>query len=302
MPRTRRRRTNRHTLIYPSDGVLEATYPFSLLASAPPAARSAYQRLVSYLTSAPVQRQIMLVTHRRPIAGTLPLAPDLAGHQFIELPFPATAKTLQRLISDYNGKLRTADRTSYVLDISGSMRGARLAALKHALLALTGLDTTLVGKLCAFRTGEEVTFLPFGTTPGTPAVYNIPSGDDQPVLQRMRGYINRLHVHGHTAIYDALVDAYQIMAGQEAADPGRIQSIVLLTDGENNTGRDLAQFLDYHRSLPEGSPPVYTIAFGDADLGPLAEVADVTGGTAFDAVGQPVSTLSTIFDQIRGYQ
>jgi Ca-activated chloride channel family protein len=244
----------------------------------------------------------MLVTHRRPIAGTIPLAPDLAGHQLIELPFPAAAKTVQRLISDYNGKLRTADRTIYALDISGSMRGARLTALKQALLALTGVDTTLVGQLSAFRTREEITFLPFGTTPGPPAVYNLPSADDQPVLARMRAYINSLHVHGHTAIYDALIDASQIMARQNAADPGRIQSIVLLTDGENNTGRDLAQFLAYDRSLPEGSPPVYTIAFGQADLEPLAEVAYATNGTAFDAVGQPVSTLNTIFDQIRGYQ
>jgi hypothetical protein len=35
-------------------------------------------------------------------------------------------------------------------------------------------------------------------------------------------------VFGHTAIYDALVTAYQIMVSQAAADPGRIQSIVLL--------------------------------------------------------------------------
>lgn len=118
----------------------------------------------------------------------------------------------------------------------------------------------------------------------------------------MRAYISGLHVHGHTAIYDALVDAYRIMAAQDAADPGRISSIVLLTDGENNTGRDLASFIAYYRSLPPGSPPVYTIAFGEAELPPLAEVASVTGGIAFDAVAQPIGVLSTIFDEIRGYQ
>jgi Ca-activated chloride channel family protein len=290
---------DRITLIYPADGVLEATYPFSLLTSAPAAAKSAYQRLVSYLTSAPVQRQIMLVTHRRPIAGNIPLTPSLAGHQPIELPFPAAPRTVQELIEAYNGKLRAADRIIYVLDISGSMRGARIAALKRALLALTGVDTTLVGKLSAFRTGEEVTFLPFGTTPGTPAVYNLPTTGDQLVLQRMRADINGLHVHGHTAIYDALVDACQIMARQDAADPGRIESIVLLSDGENNTGRDLAEFIAYYQSLPAGSPPVYTIAFGEADLRQLAEVASVTSGAASDAVNQPITALTTVFQEIR---
>ena len=98
------------------------------------------------------------------------------------------------------------------------------------------------------------------------------------------------------------MDAYQIMAAQNAADPGRLESIVLLTDGENNTGRDLAGFVAYYRSLPAGSPPSYPIAFGEADLGQLSEVASVTGGIFFDAVDQPVSALTPIFEEIRGYQ
>lgn len=290
------------TLVYPSDGVLEATYPLSILTSALPAAKDAYQRLAACLTSPQVQRQIMQVTHRRPITGNPPLSPELAGHQPFELPFPATPSTVYDLISAYHGTLRTAGRTIYVLDISGSMRGTRLDGLKRALLALTGVDTTLAGKFSMFRGREQVTFLPFGTTPGNPATFDLPQVGDQAVLQRMRAYISGLHVHGHTAIYDALVDAYQIMAAQDAADPGRISSIVLLTDGENNTGRDLASFIAYYHSLPPGSPPTYTIAFGEADLQPLAEVASVTGGIAFNAVSQPISMLSTIFEEIRGYQ
>lgn len=293
------------TLVYPSDGVLEATYPLSILTSAPPAAKNAYRRLARYLTSPQAQKQIMQVTHRRPIAGNIPLAPELAGHHPFGLPFPATSSTVQELIGAYQGTLRTADRTVYVLDLSGSMRSTRLAGLKRALLALTGADTTLAGKLSMFRSGEQVTFLPFGTTPGVPAVFDIPPARSQAVqavLMRMRAYISGLHVHGHTAIYDALVDAYQIMAAQNAADRGRIESIVLLTDGENNTGRDLVSFIAYYRSLPAGRPPVYTIAFGQADLRPLADVASVTGGTAFDAVSQPISALSTIFEEMRGYQ
>ena len=80
--------------------------------------------------------------------------------------------------------------------------------------------------------------------------------DSQAVLMRMRAYVSGLHVHGHTAIYDALVDAYQIMAAQHAADPDRIESIVLLTDGENNTGRDLvAGAVAGHVCPARGLPP-----------------------------------------------
>jgi Ca-activated chloride channel homolog len=290
------------TLVYPTDGVLEATYPLSILTSASPTAKNAYQRLARYLTSPQAQKKIMQVTHRRPIAGNIPLTPELAGHQPFELPFPAKPSTVKELIDAYQGTLRTADRTVYVLDISGSMHGARLAGLKRALLALTGVDTTLAGKFSMFRSREQVTFLPFSTTPGVPAVFDIPPASDQAVLTRMRVYINRLTAGGCTAIYDALVDAYRIMAAQNAADPGRIESIVLITDGENNTGRDLADFISYYRSLPAGSPPVYAIAFGRADLRQLAQVASVTGGSAFDAVSQPVTALGTIFEEIRGYQ
>src|SRR5271166_56056 len=167
------------TLVYPSDGVLEATYPLSILASASPAAKSAYQRLAACLTSVPVQRQIMLETHRRPISGNPPLTPDLAAHQPFELPFPGAPSTVQDLITAYHGTLRTAGRTIYVLDISGSMRGARLDGLKQALLALTGIDTTLVGRLSMFHASEQVTFLPFGTTPGSPVTFNLPQAGDQ---------------------------------------------------------------------------------------------------------------------------
>jgi Ca-activated chloride channel family protein len=106
-------RDNPITLIYPSDGVLDATYPLSLLTSAPPAARNAYQRLARYLTTSQVQREIMQVTHRRPITGGIPLAGALAGHQPFQLPFPAAAATIQNLIGTYDGMLRRTDPATY---------------------------------------------------------------------------------------------------------------------------------------------------------------------------------------------
>lgn len=77
---------------------------------------------------------------------------------------------------------------------------------------------------------------------------------------------------------------------------------MLLTDGENTNGRSLSQFISWYHTLPLGAPPVYSIAFGEADLPELQEVAGTTGGAAYDATGQPVSDLVTIFQEIRGYQ
>jgi len=91
------------TLIYPSDGALDATYPLSLLVSARPAARDAFLRLTKYLTTPQVQQQIMQLTQRRPILSGIPLTEGLTGHELYQLPFPATVGTVQYLIDIYNG-------------------------------------------------------------------------------------------------------------------------------------------------------------------------------------------------------
>jgi Ca-activated chloride channel homolog len=77
---------------------------------------------------------------------------------------------------------------------------------------------------------------------------------------------------------------------------------VLLTDGENNTGRDLAGFTAYYRHLPPGSPPVFTIIFGEADKTAMNKLATIIGGLTFDATDLPPSALTAIFEQLRSYQ
>jgi Ca-activated chloride channel homolog len=290
------------TLIYPSDGATWATYPLSALASAPATAKDAYLRLAAYLRTPRVQEQIMNITHRRPIVSGISLTASLRGHQPFELPFPGTASTVEDLVDVYEDKLVRATQTVYVLDTSGSMAGTRLAGLKQALLALTGVDTSLSGQFAVFRSREEVTLLPFNSAPGTPETLTIPELSPGPVLARMRSRISSLTAGGSTAIYDSLVKACQILATQRTADPGLTQSIVLLTDGENNTGWDLAQFLARYRTQGSDRPPVYAIALGDADLQQLDRLAAATGGEAFNATTQPVSALHGIFEDIRGYQ
>ena len=291
------------TLVYPSDGAISATYPLSLVATAPRAATDAFSRLVGYLTSKSVQDEIMTATGHRPVLSSVPLARNLPGHLGV-LRFPGSLQIVSDLIGAYIGKLRPPGRTIYVLDTSGSMRGARLSHLEQALLALTGAGHTLAGKFSEFRSGEEVTFLPFNYAPAAPGEFSILTMDPGPSLAAIRDYISGLRAHGRAAIYDALVRAYQIMGEQDRGSAGWIDSIVVMTDGENNWGRSLGAFLAYYRSLPPSSPapPVYAIAFGEADIPELTQVARATGGTVIDAVHQPLSALSAIVEDVRGYQ
>jgi Ca-activated chloride channel family protein len=297
-------RDDQITLVYPAGGTLEATYPLSILSSASPAAKDAYQRLAAYLTSPQAQQEITRTAFLRPIAGSVPLPSVFAHHRAFALPFPRQPSTVTDLIDAYFGRLRVPGRSIYVLDTSASMQGTRLSYLEQALLALTGASSSLAGESSMFRDGEQVIFLPFNYGPQAATIFMIPAHNPAAVLSQIRGYITGLRAHGRTAIFDALIAAYKIMAAQDRTIPGRIGSIVLMTDGENDWGQSLGAFLAYYRSLPPGSPapPVYVIAFGQADLPELHQVAIATGGTLFDVVHEPLNDLTAIVADVRGYQ
>jgi Ca-activated chloride channel homolog len=289
------------TLVYPSDGVIEANYPLSVLSTAPAAARAAFQLLVSYLTSPAVQRQIMTTTHRRPVYLTQPPSGLRAIPDVLRPPgSPAAVKTL---IQVYLAQLRTPGHTVYVLDTSGSMSGAGLIQLERAVSTLTTAGAGLAGQFSKFQSREEVTLLPFSDGPGTPATFTIPGSDPGPVLADIRRHLAQLRAGGATDIYGALEKAYQILDALDAKAPG-IDSIVLITDGKNHSTLTLSDFLASYRSLAARgkAAPVYPVAVGQADLTALGMVASATGGILVDAEQQPLSALDAIVEAIRGYQ
>ena len=124
---------------------------------------------------------------------------------------------------------------------------------------LTGAGRSLKTRFSQFQQGEQVTLLPFSTTPGQPRTFDVPERNPGMVLTQIRSYADSLSPGGWTAIYSALESAYRIIAHQMAADPNRITTIVLLTDGENNRSADLAAFSAFYHSLPEApaSAPVF---------------------------------------------
>ncbi|RAY10945.1 hypothetical protein DPM19_32965 [Actinomadura craniellae] len=289
------------TIIRPRDGVITADYPLTLLASAPAAARDAHARLTGYLRRPEVQRQIMSRTHRRPAVPEV--RPEARfGESPPELPFPSRLDAVDTLVAAYYDEFRRPARTIYVLDVSGSMAGDRIAGLRSALTALTGADGSLAGRFQRFHNREEVTLMLFNSRPGRPVSYVIPERDPAAELARIRNYAGALrNPRGGTAIYDSLAAAYRVAGEQAARDPDRYTSIVLMSDGENTAGTRLAQFRLFHAGLPEGprAVPVFAVLFGEARADEMAELARLTGGRTFDARSQ---SLATVFREIRGYQ
>jgi Ca-activated chloride channel family protein len=285
------------TVIRPADGVISADYPLTLMTAATAGARDAHERLTAYLRGPAAQGQIVARTWRRPGTTGVALPPEFPAAP-AELSFPDTREAIEALLTAYQDRLRRPSRTVYVLDVSGSMKGGRITQLKTALAGLTGLNTSLTGESCRFRSREEVILLPFSSKPAAPQRHTVDEADPQPSRDRLRAAVGRLTVGGDTAVYDSLIAAYREL---DAAPADRFASIVLMTDGESNRGRAVADFTAYLRKRPKTAEPVpvFPVLFGEAAEAQMRQVAEVTGGELWDARG---GDLTKAFCQIRGYQ
>ena len=286
-------------LIYPKEGIVTADYPLMLLNSAK---KDAYDRLTSYLRKPAVQQQLMTTTSRRPAIPDVQLDSRFTSQVLLELPFPSSLQIVNTLLLAYQNQIRQPSSAVFVLDTSGSMDGDRLNNLKKALTNLTGLDTTLTGQFARFRAREQITFINFANVIKDTRTFTIndpdPNGADMGAVRR---YINGLQAGGGTGIYDALEQAYRIAGNARDSDPNRFYSITLMTDGENNTGRDGNQFLKDYRSFSPSWRGIktFTVLFGEASPKALGDIASATGGTVFDS---RTASLSQVFKEIRGYQ
>ncbi|WP_405149014.1 VWA domain-containing protein [Sphaerisporangium sp. NBC_01403] len=283
------------TLIYPSDGVVTADYPLTLLSSATPGKKELYGKLAAWLRRPEIQRELMTTTYRRPIVPEVRPDERFGTAPLVELPFPNRRSAADELIGVYLNQVRKPSRTLFVLDTSGSMTGDRIDALKQALTALSGADTSASGSFSRFRDRETVTMIPFSTAPDAPRTFALPERDPEPVLQQIRSYGEGLRASGGTAIFDSLRAAYE-QAGSAAS--GDFTSIVLMTDGENTDGSSYDDFATFYTSLPVKFP-TFVVLFGDSDVGAMRQIAQLTGGATFDA---RKGSLAAAFKEIRGYQ
>jgi Ca-activated chloride channel homolog len=287
------------TLIYPKDGIVTADYPLMLLNQSK---RAQYQKLVNELRSPAIQRWLMTNTSRRPAVPGIPLDSRFPKQVLVELAFPSSLDVVRDLLSAYLNELSKPSHTLFVLDVSGSMDGSRIASLKKAMDGLAGVDSSVTGVFSQFRNREDVSIIPFSTSVDGLHDFTVEGTDpNSPSLRAIRTYVNSLHAGGNTAIYSALEYAYRDAVDSLQQDPSRFTSVVLMTDGQNNTGDSPDTFLEFLRNLgPVASQvPTYPVLFGDASPAALQQVADATGGKVFDSRS---SSLSQVFKEIRGYQ
>lgn len=291
------------TVVIPADGVISADFPFALLNGANPDIKSAYAVLLDWLRSPAGQQLIMDKTNRRPAAPGVKPDPKFGDRVLVELPFPGQRAVLDRLLTSYLNSIRRATQSIYVLDLSGSMKGERIQALRRALISLAGGTRSISSSgYAVFRQRERVTIIGYSSRVRSPKVFTISAKNPDKDLAQIRAAARKLDTdNGNTATFSALREAYRLADRQIASNPGALTSVVLMTDGETNRGIKFGEFSAFYRKLPQVTQtvPTFAVKVGPADAKTLGQVAGRTGGRVFTATGV---RLTKPFREIRAYQ
>jgi Ca-activated chloride channel family protein len=290
-------------LIYPKEGIVTADYPLMLLDESK---RAAYEKVVAYIRGAAFQKAMLDSTLRRPVTADVAVDPKLYPATLIELPFPSSYAVVNAILDSFDNELRRPADATFVLDVSGSMKGGRLDSLKAAMTALAEGDASISGRYARFRNRERIVIVPFDNAVRSRMAYEMGTTRDtnDRVLQQVKGAVAGLEAQGGTAIYSAVHSAYGAALARRNADRGadRYYSIVIMTDGENRDGEKYEDFERWYRGLKPADQGirVFAILFGDAKPAELESLAQLTGGRVFD--GRKAGSLAAVFREIRSYQ
>ena len=282
--------------VYPKGGSLWSDNPVTVLGApwVTDVQREAGLAFAAFLQSEAAQR-ILPEYGFRPLDESVPLGALFTEKYGVDPAQPTVtlAKPAVDVVSaaiDQWTQIRKPSSVLEVIDISGSMDDPIGDGRSKLDGAIEGAQKTLGH----FRRTDEVGVWAFTTGLQGPAGENVavvrevsPLASD---LESLQSSIEDLRFSNRqgTPLYDAIAAAYDEM--RQRAEPGRINAIVVLSDGQDT---DSSMSLDsllakIGRSSREGddSAPVriFPIAYGEgADTSSLRRIAEATGGQWFDA-------------------
>ncbi|MBB6050950.1 VWA domain-containing protein [Armatimonas rosea] len=268
----------RLTVIYPSDGVAIADAPLGYVEHGQPASkRQAFDKLQRWLLSPQIQQELAATGRRTgPIGDAFPSQ--------LRLP---RAEVVRQALDLYQTTLRKPSLTVYCLDVSGSMRGERLEQLKSAMRGLLNQDLARRSLLQASPRDITVV-IPFSGAPQ--ALWEV-RGNAPDALASLNAKIQALEATGGTDIYSPTIQALRWIHQQPGYED-YFPAVILLTDGESNTGASLSEVQQQKLDIP-----VFAIRFGEASPGQLDALTGATSGKTFEGRGN----LSAAFREAKGY-
>ena len=255
--------------VYPLEGTYVATHPGCTNGASSADAQEGAVLFRTWLVGDKGQK-LAAAAGMRPVSTTIRpelLTPD-RGFDLQQPKFVLGAPTAESIVAllDIWKSARKPVNLVMVLDVSGSMAGAKI----------TGMRSAAAQFVEQMANDDQLTLISFST-----GINTLVSGQRlESVRTSAASAIRALQASGNTALYDA------VAAGQDAIkktnSPRRTNIIVFLTDGNDTsskTWRFDQKLLDY---VKQNSTSVYTIGYGtDADFEKLSVIAEASNGNYY---------------------
>ncbi|MDA8372091.1 MAG: substrate-binding domain-containing protein [Nocardiopsaceae bacterium] len=274
--------------LYPAEGTVNLDYPF-VSTDNDPAMRAAADSLYEVLQQAPYRDHLRNLGFREP-DGSMSAAlaePEGIVAQPPKTHSDLTGDALLTSVNDWN-RLSMPSRALVLADVSENMKDdlnggpSRLEVTKNAAqmgLSLFPDETDLGLWLLSSEFGD----LGRNETEGLARLGAADKEDGTTRREELQEIAENIDAQGgESRLYDNILAAYEEMQG--AYDKDKINSIILLTAGEDGGSSDIshaelvAELQD--RFDPDRPVTMFIIAFGSqAERDELAEIAAATSGT-----------------------
>jgi hypothetical protein len=291
--------------VYPAEGSPQLDYPVLRVGSPADDDRAAVDAVVRTLTS-DAARTAVLGAGFRDAEGTAPTEPGPGVREEAPEALEVDPEGVQALLGELS-RLAAPSRVLTVIDVSASMEApagdgtrATLArdAAKSTLILVPGTSSIGLWVFAHQLQGEQdwVELAPIRALSE-----QVDGTEQRDLLDAELDTIPDRLSPGGTGLFDTTLAA--VRAAREQYDPEAVSSVLVVTDGtnEDDAGVTLDTLLQTLEAEADPRRPVKVIgvALGpDADIAPLEEIAQVTGGAAYSAV-DPTDLQDVLFDALR---
>jgi Ca-activated chloride channel homolog len=284
--------------VYPSDGIVLSDSPLGYVNRNDRKKEDLFLKLQNYLLSDAVQSEILNAGRRTGFGGLAGAADKKIfnpawGIDYDRILSPIKlppVETIRQALMLYQTELKKPSFTVFCLDYSGSMAGEGEKAMKDAMRLLLDRDQA---RQYMIDTGSDDVSHVLAFSDRILNRWSV-SGNDPAALTRLAGNISAQAPQGYTDIYSPVLEGLRKVMAVNREE--YIPAIILLTDGESNTGSSYAEvkrFIEANHL----DVPVFSIMFGGASEEQLKALADLTRGRVFDGR----TDLVKAFRKAKGY-
>lgn len=286
-------------IIYPVDGLSISDSPLAFVDKNDSKKEEAFKKFQDYILSDEAQDKIEK-TGKRSAFGTVRDAnKDVYKKEWgIDLEktlspvrFPK-ADVILKALNTYQSEFKKPSFTIYVLDYSGSMADGgydqMIRALGEVLIADKARENLLLG------TKDDITYvLPFSDDV---MARLMAKGNDQELSDLYTDLESNYTLQNSTYMYEAIIEALNIIKENKDNLSSYTPAIVVLTDGMPNGFVDFDGLKDIYERL-DYDVPIFGILFGNARREDLEEIAEMSRARVFDGRDDMIKA----FQNVKGY-